>query len=54
MGMTDVSARDVSDAAAPNFETIVGQLDEGIVVMRDDGYIKFANPAAMHILDLTC
>jgi diguanylate cyclase (GGDEF)-like protein len=51
--MTDVSSRGVSDLAAPHFETIVGQLDEGIVVMRDDGHIKFANPAAMQILDLT-
>jgi len=46
------SARDTPQRADWYFETIVELLDDGIVVMRDDGYIKFINPAAMRILDI--
>ncbi len=32
-----------------DFEAIVHMLDEGIIVMRRDGYLKYINPAAMRI-----
>ena len=35
-----------------DFEAIVHLLDEGIVVMRADGRLKYMNPAARHMYDL--
>lgn len=43
----DVSARKA--AQEQDFETIVQLLSEGVIVMRNDGYPKFINPAAMQI-----
>jgi diguanylate cyclase (GGDEF)-like protein len=49
----DESARvGVRDQAERFFETIVELLDDGIIVMRNDGSVKFVNPAARRILGL--
>ena len=49
----DESARVVMrDRAERFFETVVELLDDGIIVMRNDGSIKFVNPAARRILCL--
>ena len=39
-------------AQEQDFEAIVRMLDEGVIVIRHDGYLKFINPAAMRIYDL--
>jgi PAS domain-containing protein len=39
-------------AQEQDFEAIVRMLDEGVIVIRPDGYLKFINPAAMRIYDL--
>ena len=46
------AARDAPDPQQRQFETIVDLLDEGVVVMRNDGHIKFVNPAARRIWGL--
>jgi diguanylate cyclase (GGDEF)-like protein/PAS domain S-box-containing protein len=38
--------------ADPHFKSLVEGLDEGVVVLRKDGYIKYINPAAMRIFGL--
>lgn len=48
----DVSAHDTLRRAESRFEAVVQALDDGVVVMRNDGHIKFINPAAMRILGL--
>src|SRR6476469_594446 len=49
----DESARvGVRDHGERFFETIVELLDDGIIVMGDDGSVKFVNPAARRILGL--
>jgi PAS domain-containing protein len=49
----DLTARGVSCLAEWHIETVVELLDDGIVVMGDDGGVKLVNPAAMRILHLT-
>ena len=49
----DESARvGVRDQGERFFATIVELLDDGIIVMGDDGSVKFVNPAARRILGL--
>ena len=45
----DVSARKA--AQEQDFEAVVQLLEEGVIVMRNDGHLKFINPAAMHMYD---
>jgi diguanylate cyclase (GGDEF)-like protein len=33
----------------PDFEALVEILDDGVLIMRNDGFIKYINPAAMRI-----
>ena len=39
-------------ALEQDFKAIVQMLDEGVIVISPDGYLKFINPAAMQIYDL--
>ena len=39
-------------ARQQDFEAIVHMIDEGVVVMRPDGYLKYLNPAARRMYDL--
>jgi len=50
--LRDVSARDGPRRPSRRFESILENLDEGIVVMRCDGSVKFFNAATRRILDL--
>jgi diguanylate cyclase (GGDEF)-like protein len=54
VALREVGARKAEPAGPPErqFKTIVELLDEGVVVMRNDGYIKFNNPAARRMLGL--
>jgi diguanylate cyclase (GGDEF)-like protein/PAS domain S-box-containing protein len=45
-------ARDPPHRAAHPFSALVELLDDGVVVLRKDGYIRFTNPAAMRIVGL--
>lgn len=39
-------------ARTQDFEAIVNLLDEGVIVLRSDGFLKYINPAAMRIYRL--
>jgi diguanylate cyclase (GGDEF)-like protein len=49
------TVRDVitsNGASEHDFEAIVRSLDEGVIVFRADGYLKYINPAALQICGL--
>jgi diguanylate cyclase (GGDEF)-like protein/PAS domain S-box-containing protein len=51
----DVGGQESSDGDATDaehFEAVVQRLDDGVLVVRNNGTIKSINPAAMRILDL--
>jgi diguanylate cyclase (GGDEF)-like protein/PAS domain S-box-containing protein len=50
--LRDVSARAGPRRPSRRFETILENLDEGIVLMGNDGSVKFFNAATRRILDL--
>jgi diguanylate cyclase (GGDEF)-like protein len=45
----EIAATPVEEA---DFEAIVRSLDEGVIVFRADGYLKYINPAALQIYGL--
>jgi diguanylate cyclase (GGDEF)-like protein len=44
--------RDPPRRTGDQFESIVELLDDGVVILRKDGYIRYLNPAAMRIVGL--
>jgi diguanylate cyclase (GGDEF)-like protein/PAS domain S-box-containing protein len=46
------AARDLPDLTDDRFKVFVELLDDGVVVLRNDGHIKYINPAAMRIIGL--